>query len=141
MICLTIYPNHYHSSGSIIEGGASNLRLIKGCFTTISSQIFALYIHIFHKTEIQTVIFRCSACINLIWIKSYNMILVKIYFFMSENASFQGYFAEVSFDTSEGNQLLCFQNVYFSKSLFDFHKSHNQVKCIQKNKIVFSTFY
>ena len=30
-----------------IEGGASNLRLINGCFTTISSQICAIYIHIF----------------------------------------------------------------------------------------------
>ena len=27
-----------------IEGGASNLRLINGCFTTISSQMFAIYI-------------------------------------------------------------------------------------------------
>ena len=81
---------------------------------------------VFHKTEIQTVILRCSVCINLIWIKSYNIILVKIFLFY---ASFLGYFAEVSFDTSEGNQLSCFQNVYFSKILFDFHKSHNQVKC------------
>ena len=34
-----------------LEGGASNLRLINGCFMTISSQIFAIYIHIFHKTR------------------------------------------------------------------------------------------
>ena len=86
---------------------------------------FGYYIGIFHKTEIQTVILRCSVCINLIWIKSYNIILVKIFLFY---ASFLGYFAEVSFDTSEGNQLSCFQNIYFSKILFDFHKSHNQVK-------------
>ena len=33
-----------------------------------------------------------------------------IFFFMSENALFQGYFTEVSFDTSEGNQLSYFQN-------------------------------
>jgi hypothetical protein len=32
---------------------------------------------------------------------------------MPENASFYGYFAEVSFDTSEGNQLSCFKNDYF----------------------------
>ena len=49
----------YNVSIQKIEGGASNLRLIKCCFTTISSQIFAIYIHIFHKTEVQTVILRC----------------------------------------------------------------------------------
>ena len=68
------------------------------------------YVDTFHKTEIQTVILRCSVCINLIWIKSYNIILVKIFLFY---ASFMGYFAEVSFDTSEGNQLSYFQNVVF----------------------------
>ena len=36
---------------------------------------------------------------------------------MPENASFQGYFAEVSFDTAEGNQLSYFQNGYFDKIL------------------------
>ena len=36
---------------------------------------------------------------------------------MSENPLFQGYFAEVNFDTSEGNQPSCFQNGYFNKIL------------------------
>jgi hypothetical protein len=36
----------------------------------------------------------------------------------AENASFQGYFIEVSFDTSEGKQLSYFQNGYFSKVLW-----------------------
>jgi len=40
-------------------------------------------------------------------------ILVKVENFMPENASFQGYFTEVSFDTTEENQLSFFQNVYF----------------------------
>ena len=48
---------------------------------------------------------------------------------MSENASFQGYFAEVSFDASEGNQLSYFQNGYFFKILLGFHEADNQVKC------------
>ena len=56
---------------NFLEGGASNLRLINGCFTTISSQIFAIYIHIFHKTEVQTVILRCLTGLYLIWFKSY----------------------------------------------------------------------
>jgi hypothetical protein len=44
-------------------------------------------------------------------------ILVKIKNVMPENASFQGYFTEVSSDTSEGNQLSYFQNSYFFKIL------------------------
>ena len=49
---------------------------------TISSHFFAIYINIFHKTEIQTVILRCLVSLNLNWIKSYGIILVKIIFFM-----------------------------------------------------------
>ena len=40
---------------------------------------------------------------------------------MPENASFQGYSAEVSFETSEENQLSYFQNGYLTKS----HEPHN----------------
>ena len=40
-------------------------------------------------------------------------ILVKIENIMPENASFQGYFTEVGFKTSEENQLSFFQNSYF----------------------------
>ena len=39
-------------------------------------------------------------------------ILVKIENIMPENASFQGYFTKLSFDTSEGNQL----NKFFEKT-------------------------
>jgi hypothetical protein len=42
----------------------------------------------------------------------------KIRKFIPENASFQGYFTKVSFDTSEENQLSLFQNDYFSKILW-----------------------
>ena len=38
---------------------------------------------------------------------------------MPENALFQGCFAEVSLATYEGNQLLYFQNSYFSKFFDD----------------------
>jgi hypothetical protein len=43
---------------------------------------------------------------------------------MSENASFQGYFTQVSFNPSEGKQLSYFQNGYFSKVLWLFHEPH-----------------
>jgi hypothetical protein len=39
---------------------------------------------------------------------------------MPENASFQGCFTEVSFATSEGNQLSYFQNGYLNKLKKDF---------------------
>ena len=55
--------------------------------------------------------------------------LVKIRKFIPENASFQGYFTEVSFDNSEENLLSFFQNDYFFKILWRFHEAHNQVKC------------
>ena len=42
---------------------------------------------------------RALVCLNLDWIRDYDIILVKKKF-MPENALFQGYFAEVSFGTS-----------------------------------------
>ena len=53
------------------------------------------------------------------------VILVKIRKFIPENASYQRYFTEVSFDTSEGNQLSFFQNDHFFKILWSFHEAHN----------------
>ena len=55
---------------------------------------------------------------------------------MPENASFQGYFPDMSFDTSEENQLSFLRNNYFFKSLWSFHEPHNKVKCRQKNYII-----
>ena len=48
---------------------------------TISGHFCASYIEIFHKTEVQTVILRCLVCLNLNWIQSYIIILVKNSFF------------------------------------------------------------
>ena len=38
---------------------------------------FAIFMKIFHKTEVQMVILRCLVSLNLNWIKNYNIILVK----------------------------------------------------------------
>ena len=62
----------FHFWKNIVEGGASNSQLINGCFMTISSQIFAIYIHIFHKTEVQMVVLRCLTGLNCNWFKSYD---------------------------------------------------------------------
>ena len=39
----------------------------------ISCHFIANYINIFHKTEVQMIILRCIACLNLNWIKSYHI--------------------------------------------------------------------
>ena len=41
------------------------------CFSTISNQFSAIYISIFHKFEVQTVILRCWTGLYLNWFKSY----------------------------------------------------------------------
>ena len=42
-------------------------------FTTISSPFMADYTYIFHKNQVQMVILKCLTCLNLDWIKGYNM--------------------------------------------------------------------
>ena len=42
---------------------------------------YANYRKVFHKSEVQTIILRCLVCLNLNWIKNYNIMLVKIFFF------------------------------------------------------------
>ena len=68
-------------------------------------------------------------------------LLVKMKNFIAENASFQGYFTEVCFDTSEGNQLSYFRNGYFFKILGDFMMYIIGQNAGEKNKILFSNFH
>ena len=46
-----------------------NIKVINGHFTTVSGHFFANYMKIFHKTEIQKVILKCSTSLKLIWYK------------------------------------------------------------------------
>ena len=55
----------------IVEGDASNLRLTKVRFRTLSSHFFANYMTIFHITEVQMIILRCWTGLYLNWFKSY----------------------------------------------------------------------
>ena len=48
-------------------------------------------------------------CLDLNWFKRYDLLSVKILFFMPEKASFQGLFENVSFDISEQNQQYFFK--------------------------------
>ena len=53
-----------------IKGVSKVSRLTNCRFTTISSQISAIYINIFHKTEVQTVILRCwTGLVQKVWQK------------------------------------------------------------------------
>ena len=70
-----------NSVGEYVEGVSKVSRLAYSRFTTISSQIFAIYMNMFHKTEVQTVILRYFGYLYLNWIKAYHMILVKNIFF------------------------------------------------------------
>jgi hypothetical protein len=58
-----------------------NLSLKNGHFLMISGHFIANYINIFHKTEIQMVILRCLLCLNLNWVKSYDIFWLKYLFF------------------------------------------------------------
>ena len=42
-------------------------------FSTISNHFFADHMNIFHKNLVQTVILKWLTCLNLDWIKGYNM--------------------------------------------------------------------
>ena len=55
-----------------IEGVSKVSILTYSRFTTISSQIFAIYMNMFHKTEVQTVILRYWTGLKLNWFKSYD---------------------------------------------------------------------
>ena len=54
------------------ETDHQNLQLINGNFRTISGHLFANYMNIYHKTEIQAVILRCLTGRNLNWYNSYD---------------------------------------------------------------------
>ena len=90
---------------------------------------FANYMNNFHKTEVRSVILRCIVCLNLNWIKSNNTILVKTYFFHAWKCIISGLVCQSKFWHLLEFQLSYFQNVCFSKILWGFHKTHNQVKC------------
>ena len=53
-------------------------QLINGRFTTIFGHFFANCFCDFHKTEVQTVIFRCLTGLDFNWIKSYDTKRKKI---------------------------------------------------------------
>ena len=64
---ITLFRNDY-----VLEGVSKRSGLTNCHFTIISSQISAIYINIFHKTEVQTVILRCWTGLYHNWFKNYD---------------------------------------------------------------------
>ena len=48
-------------------------KLWVGHFMILSDHFLANYLYVFHKIELQTIILMCLTCLNLFWIKSYNI--------------------------------------------------------------------
>ena len=76
---------------------AENICLINGHFKTSSGRFLANYTAVFLKTEDQMVILRCLTCLNLNWIKCYDIMLVKVFFFHACKCLNSGVLCEVSF--------------------------------------------
>ena len=65
---------------NFVKKATENLWHINGHFTRISGHFFANYMKIFHKLEVQTINLSCLVCLNSNWIKSNDIIFVKIFF-------------------------------------------------------------
>ena len=50
-----------------------------GHFTTLSGHFLANHINIFHKIELPTIILMCLTCLNLVWIKSYDIFFISCF--------------------------------------------------------------
>ena len=46
---------------------------LSNCYKTVSGHFIAICIFIFHKTEVQAVILRCSMGLNFNWFKIYGL--------------------------------------------------------------------
>jgi hypothetical protein len=95
------------------------LWFINGRFTIISGHFFAIYMKIFHKTEVQMVNLRCLVCLNHNWIKSNDIVLAKNFFY-AWKCIISGLVCWSEFWHLLGNQLSYFLNGYLSKFLCGF---------------------
>ena len=59
--------------GFVINSVSKWMTLINNCCKTISSHFFAIYMFIFHKPEVQTVVLIYSAGLNFNWFKNYGL--------------------------------------------------------------------
>ena len=75
---------------TILKKKAENICLINGHFKTSSGRFLANYTAVFLKTEDQMVILRCLTCLNLNWIKCYDIMLVKVFFLCLQMPELRG---------------------------------------------------
>ena len=69
---------------------------------------FANFMNIFDETEVQTIILRCLVSLNLNWIKSYCIILVKKIFFDAWKCIISGLFCRSEFCHLRGQSAVIF---------------------------------
>ena len=89
IICKSLIPNLFVLQNSIcivfniIKSDPKRMLLLNNCYKIVSGHFFAVCIFIFHKTEVQTVILRCSTGLNCNWFKSYGLKCSKTQIFSS----------------------------------------------------------
>ena len=88
-----------------------------GHFLTICGHFFGNYIDIFHKTEIQMVILRCIVCLNLNWIKSYNIMLVKKIFLCLKMHHFRAILPKWILTTFRKPAVIFSKQLFFQNSM------------------------
>ena len=64
--------NKTEKAFSHIKTERKQMLLLNDCYTTVSGHIFAVWMFIFHKTEVQTVSLRCLTDLNPNLFKSYD---------------------------------------------------------------------
>ena len=80
--------------------------------------MFGNYINVFHKTEIQTVILSCFVCKNFYWIKSYDIILITIFFLYAWKCIISGLVCRSEFWCLRKKPTLVFSKwLFFQNSL------------------------
>ena len=86
-------------------------------FLTVCGHFFANFMNIFKKTEVQMVILRCLVSVNLNWIKSYYIILVKAKFFHTWKCIISGLFRRSTFwDLRRKSAVIFSKWIFFQNS-------------------------
>ena len=73
LIPLFVLQNSICIVSNIIKSDPKQMLLLNNCYKIVSGHFFAVFILIFHKTEVHTVILRCLTGLNLNWCKSYGL--------------------------------------------------------------------
>ena len=103
---------------NFVRKNLENLWLWDYHFLTVFGHFFAIFMNIFHKTEVQMVILRCLVSLNINWIKSYYIILVKKDFFHAWKCIISRLFRRREFwDLRRKSAVICSKWLFWQNSL------------------------